>query len=361
MKVGLLGQSGWLDHELTTLRRLIVGLVEKRIRPVRIVPEAFGQQAEGFAMSVETLTYRDSAWPWIRRWRLDRLAPRLRELDLDIIHAMDGSLQEPAMTLGRKLDVPVICSCWSLKEIQGLKPLGAPVPVTYTAPTLPLEQRLQDVVGGSVRSRLLRPGVYSSMDQDAAQALSSPDTSLCALVVGSGEADDAYAALLAGMSRIQDRVPQGLYFLRGLSGEQHRLWQMARGLNLLNQVTMVPDELSTRQLLVQADVLIQPQARSAVRTLVLEAMLCERPVIAAADPLVDFLIHDRTARLLQRPRGAQWAQCLMELATQPQRFRQWGRSAREYVRENHSVTDFASRHVELYEEATSLSVGPERV
>ena len=108
------------------------------------------------------------------------------------------------------------------------------------------------------------------------------------MVVGDGRADGYYLSLLEGLAQVRDRLPQAMFFLEAVGRDQHRLWQAAEQLGLLGQVSLVAEDPDNRELLFQADVVIQPQPGGVVRPLVLEAMVYGRPVIATADGMIDY-------------------------------------------------------------------------
>lgn len=346
MKAALFANPLWLNRESTTLRRLVVGLVGEQVRVWQVVPTEAAGVVESGGLTAQVVTYTDSSWRAVRNHRLRRLAATLRPLDLDVLHAMDGSMHEPVKALGASLNVPVVCSCWSRAAVERARH-GGDGPVVITAPTPALVELLRSRLGGSAAAMLLRPGVYGA-DEDVAAPLQKPRESLSCLVIGDGRADAHYQSLMDGMAQVRDRLTQALYFLYAARGDPHRLWQAANRLDLLNQVTMVPHQSGTRQLLVQADVVIVPQPLGVVRSLVLEAMAAARPVIACRDAMLDYLIDQRTAVLLDQPAPADWARVLLHLVAEPAAYQDLGRSARQYVREHHSASAFIEQVLAAY-------------
>ncbi|MEX2672371.1 MAG: glycosyltransferase family 4 protein [Phycisphaeraceae bacterium] len=349
MKAALLADRSWLMGELATLRRLVVGLVDDQVRVVRVVPEDIGvAQDDALAITSTELHYRWSPWRWIRDWALRQLRENLREAEVDVLHVLDGSLCAAGMQLGQQLNIPVICSVWSQQEIDQLPMPPADVTLAIAAPTRALTERCRRRLSGSgAVVEYIPAGVYRSTSEQS-PPLADPSQTLSCVVAGDGRLDAMYAGLLEAMAEVRDQLAHAVYFLHSVSSDQHRLWQMAERLKLLDQVSLVPHEPGSRQLLVQADVVIQPQPLGQVRTLVLEAMAAGRPVIATLDPMLDYLIDQRTAKLLQEPTADDWTSVLKALVEQPAAFVELGQTAREYVGQHHSAGRYVEHTLTLY-------------
>ena len=200
--------------------------------------------------------------------------------------------------------------------------------------------------------RLIRPGVYVAQSARGPDALSDPARSLCALIMVDLEHGSGIAELLQGLAARRDRLTHAQFFIYGSRRDHHECWQIARRMNLLHQVTLIEPHDSTRDLVLEADVLLVAQPMAAARTLLLEAMAAGRPVIACADPDIDYLIHDQSAHVIDRPNPGKWAAVLAELRDEPDKYRRLGQSARQYVQEHHSASAFVSNVLELYQQVT---------
>ena len=349
MKVALIADAQWLGQERATLRRIVVGLVDEMVRVVRIAPEPSGDPTEQWLMSAEPLWYRPTNWGWWRDRQVRAFAPALREMEVDVVHALDGSLDAAACGLSAALGVPVVCTVWSMAEVGALRAHGAATTRAYVAGSRGLAEAVRRRVGAGPTIECVPPGVYAGPDENPHPPLQRVSDSICCVVIGNGRYDGYYRTLLAGISKSRQRLPGAMYFFYTTESDQHQIWQAAEQLDLLEQVSLVPTGADARRLMTQADVLLQPQPLGAVRTVVLEAMAAARPIIAAADPLVDHLINGGTARLLREPDSEQWAQCLVELAERPGEFAQLGRGARQHVLEHHKASAYSAGLCRLYE------------
>jgi len=79
------------------------------------------------------------------------------------------------------------------------------------------------------------------------------------------------------------------------------------------------------------------------RSLVLQAMAHGVPVIARADPWLDYFIEGRSAWVIDTPDAVTWADRLRRLIIEPQAANELAAAARDYVRSAHAP----SRQIEL--------------
>ena len=121
MKVALIADSLWLMHELTTFRRLVVGLLDEQVRVVRVVPQWAVGEADQLAIAGHAMAYPVAAWHWLRDRRLKQLADQLREQEVDLLHVLDASLQRVGMALGEAMNVPVIWVNRHGEKLEGRK------------------------------------------------------------------------------------------------------------------------------------------------------------------------------------------------------------------------------------------------
>lgn len=350
MKAALLADPMWLMAEATTLRRLAAGLRDEGVQLVAVVPEAFDPDESDLSIAAEVLRYEPSGWRLVRDWRIGRFAERLAELDIDLIHALSGAMERSAVRLGQELELPVITSVWSTAEAATLE-AGEGVSVRYTAPTRAIGDTARSGLDPSHTVKVVRPGVFLSGDEPVKPPLSDPEHPPSFLVIGDGRLDGAYESLLQGMARIGERIDNAMYFFYATGSEQHKLWRAAEALGLQEHVSWVPVGGASRELLVQADVVVQPQSSGTVRTVVLEAMRSGRPVIATADEAVDYLVEHRTARLLESPTPGDWAEALAQVETDRAGLVALGESAAKFVRDRHSAAKFTDAMLGLYRDA----------
>ncbi len=353
MQTALLTNTAWLDEQLRLFRQLVVGLIDEQVRVVQVVPDHLAPgEANVFG---QVVTWRDSRWPWTRRLRLLRLADELDRLDIEIVHAMDGRLWQAAVRLADRLQVPAVlqaASVLDIREIDRLPRRGPESRLAFVAATEALREAIVNRLGGQYPVEVIPLGVYVA-EQRSARPKSS-DT-LCVVVSGTGEPDEDYEGLFVAIRSLLDDYPHIQFFLDGQRSEQHGLWQMARRMRLLENMSLVPRRLGHRELLVKADLLIQPQATGRARTLTLQAMAAGVPVLAKPDRWVDDLVEGRTAWLVDPPGAEGWERLLRRVAEQPEEAWALGERARAWVAARHQPSAQVAATVALYRRLTGES------
>ncbi len=348
MKVALIAGNDWLSVEASTFRRLSIGLVDERVNVLRVVPdEGIGGQIE---FAGKAISYGSTDWGLLRQWRLFQTLRRLREAKVDLIHVLDGEFQLVGRVLARRLGVPVVCSLWSKQDVDRAHLARVGSPTAYICPTASLTRYCKQRVSEVAVVELVRPGVHVA--EEVRPPLGNVEASVSCLVIGDGRADDHYRAMLAGFSAARSELPQAMLFHYAFTHEQHHLWQVCREMGLLDQVTIVPHDPEHRDILVQADVVVQPQVSGRVRTLTLAAMGSARPVIATADPMLDYLVQSDTAQLVDVAAPEGWSRCFRDLVSKPRTYQALGESARRYVAARHSAAAFVNGTLEVYRRIT---------
>lgn len=340
MHVALVANTAWLDEELRMFRRLVVGLIDEQVRVAQVVPEQLPQQeANSFS---EVVTWQDSAWPMARGRRLVRVTEDLKRIGVDLIHALDGRLWEPVAQIARHLNVPVVLSAASLMDlpqVQRIHRRFGDLRMAFAAATGPLQQAIAARLPTNVVVQTVPAGIH------APEQLPRPVTAgewTCAVISGTGEVDEDYEALFEALRQIVADHEHAQFFLDGQRSDQHGLWQLARRYQLLENISIVPRRLGHREMLLNADALIHPQALGKSRTLTLQAMGHGLPVIARQDLWVDYLLEDETAWLVKQAQAQAWAEALQRLIAAPAQARQLGARAREWVMRHRPL----SAHVE---------------
>lgn len=323
----MLANTAWLDEELATLHHMVVGLIDEAARVVQVLPSG---RAEG-----ETVAFGSRlSWPegrrrWLNRRALRRCAEPLREQGVDLIHALDGRLWVAALELSARLGVPALLSANSGMDLAvAARCAGrlSPDRVAITCATRPLTELMSQTIGDAVKIHYVPPGVHVGSPITRVD-----DETPCVVVSGDGGSDEHVAAVLAGAKIAIGQHPELQLFFDGQRQDPHKLWRAIRREGLLSNATLIPRRLGHREVLLRAGVLLHPQPQGRARSLTLRAMAHALPVIACADPLLDYLIDGETARVLQDPSPEAWAKAIIGFSTKPKPWRGLGRSAQKWV------------------------------
>ena len=349
MHAALLANSAWLGEEAHTLRQLVVGLVDEQVRVTRVVPrDATGPGVEDSMLLGARLTWAESRFAALDHRRIVKLATPLDEAGVDLIHALELGVWQPAAVIGETLDLPVLFQVSSGRDIDSAGRLAEQVNPSrsgFVAATGPLGEALEQQTGGRLRIEVIRPGVHTeSRDPEPREPGHVP----CVAVCGDGRMDPHYDALLRGIRAVIAEYPPMQFFLDGRLTDQHQVWRAARSLDLLGNLSFVPRHMGRREVLLMADALVHPQAAGRCRGLTLMAMAHGLPVLAPADPHTDHLLADQTAWVLEDATPEAWATHLRRLVRDPQSAADLGQRAREWVGRERLASDAIERVIQLY-------------
>jgi hypothetical protein len=356
MHVALLANTSWLDEELALFRHMVVGLIDEQVRVAQIVPDAL--QLDELSPFGEQLTFTESRLTTLNRQRLRQLSPALGQMNTELIHVLDGALWWPGLVLARALDAAVLLQANAADDLRRVERLDRMQHLggdhlAFAATTQPLADAMTSRVGERNPVYTLRPGVHVQQEPSSARTGDNP---LAAVVSGNGQLDGYYQALLAGMARLIKERPQSQFFFDGQGSDQQKLWREAERLGLLANMSFVPRRLGHREMLLRADVVIQPQPLARSRSLTLQAMAHSLPVLAQDDPWLDYLIPDTTAWVVNEPTPRTLQSWLRRITDDPEAVQALGTQARQWVRENRLASDQIAKALEVYRQMTGAAI-----
>mgnify|MGYP006278833865 FL=1 len=321
--------------------------MDESVRAVPIVPHA----ALPYALDLfgEQVRFIDSPLPAVTSLRLRLLVSQVRPFDVDLVHVLDCRLARPAASAARSLGVPMVCSCWSLDDAHAIAGRGDAA--TVTVPTQAMADQLdRDGSGAASVIEHVPPGT-PRLD-DLPEPLADVQQSLCVLVIATGQPSDPVVGLLRAIAAVRDSLGPVQVFIYCTQTGTHRLWKIAQKLDLLGLVNLVNTDPGSQRLLMRSDVIMIPEALDYHRSIVPMAMASGRPIIAAANPLADYLVDGQTARIAADVSERGWTGHLERLIDGSRELRTFGEQARDFAREHFGVSAFIRRTLDAYRRAT---------
>ncbi|MEM6392006.1 MAG: hypothetical protein AAF797_04475 [Planctomycetota bacterium] len=387
MHVAFLANTAWLDEELSQLHHLVVGLIDESVTVTQVLP---GGRAEGEVSAFgRRVSWHEGRRRWRHRGRLLALKDMLGEpREVDVVHALDGRLWMAGADLIKAMGCAGVFTANSGADVALATRLMRkvdPSRATIVAASGPLAEAIRDAVDGRLTVEVGPPGVHHGRTKEQPGETEEPiedERPFCAVVTGDGRLDPHYDAFLAGASEFVKQHPDTQLFCDGMGSDQHAVWRAARDAGLLPNLSLIPRRLGHRELLLRADVLIQPQPLGRCRSLHLQAFAAGVPVLAAPDPMLDHLIPDTTARLVTAPLGYVtkphrrrksttpqttdaaagsalahgWHDALAWAREQPNALHQLGQSARNWARDHRVAADQVDQLLRLYRTLTGQSI-----
>jgi len=355
MQVALITDRIWLDEELGQFKHLIVGMLDENVRVVQVVPQ--GLDDEYLSAFGKKLRFKDISWPQARRWFLRQLACKLEVENVDVLHVLDSRSWRGAVDLANKMQLPIVLNLANgsdLDRAAKLHKLMDPQRIAWLAATEPLARGLRDELGTDAFIQTVRMGVHLP-EIPYFKANEGPHTP-CLVVTGNGTFDQAYDKLLLGLADVIAEHRQLQVFLDGRGKDQHKLWRAARKRGLLSNISFVPHRVGHRDLMLHADMLLQPQARGDARSLTLQAMAQGIPIVAQIDPWLDYLVDAQTARLLDEPNADRWSSVLCELLADQEQMAYLSRRGREWIDEYHIPAKQVQQILGVYRKLAGESI-----
>ncbi len=354
MHVALIIDEERLLREPAMLKRVSTGLSEEGIQITAILPEpaAPADQVTEPPLVVDTeLSARMQVPPWMRRLRARRLADLLSAAPPDVLHAVGDDAWTLALDVARVIDRPVTLDVWSAEQLRGIPPGRSAARVAaYVVPTA----HLAEAVGRRVEPHLV---IHVPMGVVVPDKPRNPPAagghSLSLAIIGSGQDTLGPRAMLTGLSRLVNQLPQVHACLELRGPHEHEIWRHARRLDLLGHISAIVDAARHRPLLTGCDVLVVPERIGQVRSIILQAMGLGMPVVAADDPTLDMLVDDETACLVEPGEADQWAETLRRVLTDADVAAGLGRRARSWVVEHHRPQDQVARLAGALEQVVS--------
>jgi glycosyltransferase involved in cell wall biosynthesis len=156
-------------------------------------------------------------------------------------------------------------------------------------------------------------------------------------------------------SSVAARLPDTAFVVVGTDstqpGFQRTLEQQAAGLGIGERVHFVGFQTDVAPILRAADVVALPSLAEGFPLAVLEAMACGKTVVATPVGGVEEAVSDDVSGLLVPPgRADVLGTALLDVLSNPARAKALGQAARRRVEERFSVTLFADRVQQLYDE-----------
>jgi hypothetical protein len=356
MQVALITDNTWLDEELGQFKHLIVGMLDENVRVVQVVPE--GTDDEYLSAFGQKLFYGHFGRLPLRRWFLKKITPKLNEMNVTLLHALNSRCWRGSADMARKLDLPLVLSLASGTELDLAAKLHKQEPtlrIGWLAATEPLARGLRDRIGPETAVQTVRIGVH--LPEKPNFEIHPPQEHIpCLIVTGNGTFDAAYDHLFLGLAHVIAKHHQLQVFLDVQGHYQHRFWNAAKKRSLLGNVSFVPHRLGHRDLMLHADMLVAPQATGDARSLMLQAMAQGIPIVAQIDPWLDYLIDNQTARLIDKPDALQWCDTICELLDDRLLMQHISRRSREWIDEHHVPAEQVQEIMSFYRKISGESI-----
>lgn len=357
-----IADASFIRREHQLLNRLDVGLSDEGVRVTLVCPE---QSLGARRASLSNMVGFDPPGPFVStRARAERVAEALGRRagagdDPVVVHAWGEGCWGVATELADILGGALVIEVWATRLIRRLARLerrvanrGHITGFVLSAPS----SALRDAVEASrVRTpvRLVHWGVYAS----ARPRRRDPEAPASVAILATGVDPVAVERALEGVAASASRRDDLLALIDDRAIRRRpALWEAVRDAGLLETATLVANMEAQREAVLEADVLLQPEAAGELRSLTLDALASGLIVIAQRDPTSDTLRGDSPAILLEDPGPRAWERALREALADENR----AQEGVEFVRKFRRASDQIAALLRIYSGlATPAGAPPE--
>ncbi len=360
MRAVILADEFFATRERSLLQRLEIGLADEGVRIIHAVPETV-PAADDEGMFRTRATYPTRTLALLRRAAIARLARSLARAGsnagpegepIDLVHVFGGSVWRLGADLATALGAALVLEVWRAGLVSRARELThVPQRTLLLAPDPAIERALVAHSEG----REVRGAPWGVLAEPTMRPILPAGRAVSAMIVGPGRDPAAMAGVIEGLTPVARAHPDLMIFCDAHAARRSGIWGVARRHDLLRHLSLIDDLEARRDLLLQGDLLIQPDANGEARSVVLEAMGCGMIVIAAADPAASVLIDGRTARLVSSGTPAEWGATILDVLRTPERSRMLAASAHEFIRTQRRASDQVRAVLQAY---ASLRASP---
>jgi hypothetical protein len=354
MHVAIIMDQERLMQEQSMLNRLCIGMMAEGVRVTRIVPEGAwpevllsGERRMGLATRIEVPM---RVLPWLKRWRVERLAAALERHVPDVIYAVGQQAWAVALDLGREMERPVLIDVWSFQSAaKAPRPHRASCIGGYVACSGALAREVGRDVGTELVSMVPMGVPVPPLTKTSRRAAGGP---LSVAILGRCRDARAYGELFAALTEMTSEG-MDLQIVLELQGvREHEVWRRAKRHELLAHISPISEAMNYRALLTGCDLLLLPEQTGEVRSIILEAMAFGVVAIGQPDAALDMLLDGETAILVDQ--GDQpWSRVLRRYVAEPDLIELYGRRARRIIESHHRSSIQVSRLIETMERVRS--------
>ncbi|HEV3345357.1 MAG TPA: glycosyltransferase [Pirellulales bacterium] len=292
--------------------------------------------------------------------RLTRLLKQ-RRVDAVITVGTGGDKMFWGRLAAWRAGVPVIASALHSTglpdRVEWLNRRLAPITDAFIAVAEPHARYLAEHEGcPTTKVRVIPNGVDTerfrplSPDNRLRAELGLPPDAPVAAIVAALRPEKNHELFLAAAARIRRARPDARFLVIGDGAERLRLETLSSGLNLAEAVSFLGTRGDIPELLSLVDVLMLTSHMEANPVSILEALACEKPVVATRVGSSPESVHDGENGYLVAPGDEEGlASRVLELFNSPDLARRFGQAGRETVVERWSLDRMVAGYEELIE------------
>ena len=352
----LIADESFARRERALLNRLEVGLADEGLRVMHAEPGADERNDDPGASLSERYIYERASPFVMTRTRAERFVEammvRAGNAGLpDVVHAWGDRCWGLAIETAGLIGAPLVLEVWASRLIPRLRRVerrahrAGVAPLVWCVPSASMLREM-DTHALTCPARMAHWGVYAPERQRPAPAPGAPRS----IAILAADADaDAIEATLEGIAMLTGLETPPLILLDELAVRKRpEVWERARALNVLDQVSVVAEMERQRELVLYADVLVQPECSGQIRSMTLDALAAGMVLVAQRDRASDTLAGETPAVLIDEPTPQQWAKAIKLALDDHKNEHSRARAGVRFVREQRKASRHVASLVQIY-------------
>lgn len=360
MRVLILADAQFAQHERALIERVVVGLAIEGIDAQLILPKDRGLTGFQIGILGDPIWYADRGLMITRKIRAAQIARAIQskfkddEPAADIVHVMGGGAWGMGRELARILGAGLVLEVWrsGLKDTASSMSIGEDENAMFLVP----ERAFEDDVRGTHAKPSVRYVPWGANVPEKPVDVFRDNKVASIILMGSGrqaqECIAAYEGVASAMSRREDLM----LFANQEMVERVGLWARVKKDRLQSRFTVIDRSEDRRDLLLRCDMLVYPETLHEERTLLLDAMGAGLVVVAGSDERIQAFTDDSGVIVVARANADDWADAVGSLLSSRELAKEHAARAREFVRTHRRSATHIESLIDAYNDLTSSAL-----
>ena len=357
MRVLILADAQFAQHERALIERVVVGLTIEGIDAQLILPKDRGLTAFQVGILGDPIWYADRGLMITRKIRAAQIARAIDskfsddEHAADIVHVMGGGAWGMGRELARILGAGLVLEVWraGLKDAASNLNLGDEDNAMFLVP----ERAFEDDVRGTHAKASVRYVPWGANVPENPVDVFRENKVTSIILMGSGRQTQECIAAYEGVADAMSRREDLMLFANQEIVERAGLWARVKKNRLENRFTVIDRSEDRRDLLLRCDMLVYPETLHEERTLLLDAMGAGLVVVAGSDERIQAFTEDSGVMVVPRANANDWAEAVGSLLDSRELARSHATRVREFVRKHRRSATHIESLIDAYNDLTN--------
>jgi hypothetical protein len=345
LRVALIASDRTVREYSMFLRRLLVGLADESV-PVALVCPSLYNVTSSFTATAEVINHPVFDLPLMGRLNIRLLTEELGKFKPTVLHCLCETSASLTAQLAHRLDLPYVLTVNSLQKRTSSLAVSSPHCVRITTPAKSIADNLTGLFPDC--AELIEQVNMGTFAAETGGCFSRPSRLATIVMAHSSGKVDEFENVF---SVVRHLLIDGYEFMMLVTVDgraERQLWRLLAALDLLPVVTLVPRLMPWRLVTTAGDIFIRPRPNAAFDPLLLEAMSAGTAVAGCRGGVDDLIVENQTAAVFNPDDELSIMRTLQRLLGRRELACQLAKSAREYVRENYTVSGMISAMFGVY-------------